>query len=79
MSTCYKCGKELPAPQVECDDECGPTLPPLAPTPAVLEEVARGRAAIKAVLEHLQKMGCNRFKGENEINGRRYSIQIEEL
>lgn len=28
MTTCYKCGKEVPGPNPECEDGCG--LPPFA-------------------------------------------------
>lgn len=47
MSTCYKCGRELPSGQVECDPECGAANQPTdEQVRRFLEMMRRQRALI---------------------------------
>ena len=41
MSTCWKCEKELPDGQVECEDGCGRPVAPRQPTPEALRKLLR--------------------------------------
>jgi hypothetical protein len=83
--SCYKCGKELPPGQVECEEGCGVNLFG-GPSPAELEaeamlarELINGAVGAALVARHLMRMGAASGKLEANVEGRKFLIFVKEL
>lgn len=87
MSSCYKCGKDLPDGQVECDPFCvnSPTgsvskeMDLLQAEASLVQELQNSTENAVALARHLDNMGAAAAKLEIEINGRRFLIFVKEL
>ena len=74
MSTCFKCGRELPGTEVECEDGCpisGSELEALEP------ELARGSVAAYELVKHVIAMGAAGIDCSVEIGGRAYRVTVQ--
>ena len=85
MSTCWKCGRDLPEGQVECEDVCRPPkLPTFAEAaalnePSIAGELDRGIAAALLVAKHLEEMDAATARMEVELNGVKYLVFVKRL
>jgi hypothetical protein len=85
MSNCYKCGKDLPAGQVECEYGCAVAegLPDdseqLAAEAELAEELHFGAVAARMVAGHLLRMGGNAAKLVVERDGQRVLVFVKVL
>jgi hypothetical protein len=85
MSNCYKCGKDLPDPQVECELGCGHAeslrddSAQLAAEADLAEELHFGEVAARMVAGHLLRMGGNAAKLVVERDGQRVLVFVKVL
>ena len=87
MSSCYKCGKDLPAGEVECDPFCVNDLTNdfkkdaelLQAEAALVQELQHSTENAVALARHLDRMGAAAAKLEIEYEGRRFLVYVKEL
>lgn len=74
MSNCWKCGRELPDGQTECEDACPGS--DAAQDLDLDRELNRGAAAAQALAKHLEDMGAGKFQTAVSLNGEIYDVTI---
>ena len=87
MSSCYKCGKDLPEGQVECEPFCfndqtsdfRKDAELLQAEAALVQELEGSTANALALAKHLDTMGAAAAKLEIEYEGRRFLVYVKEL
>ena len=95
MSNCFKCGKELPEGQVECEYGCDGKTPrildedemskaiqelnDLAAEAELAQVLEDGTTAFAAAARHLREMGAGSGRQIVDIEGEKYLVFVKRL
>ena len=77
MSSCWKCGRELPEGQVECEYGCGPIA---IEERALGAELKTGDDAAEALARHVHRMGAAKFQRSVRVaDGAHYLVAVSKV